>query len=288
MRLTLFVFTNSQVYSMIKQNINSLLIYSFDKLSEYREIEHFVSTRLGGFSAPPYKSLNLGFHVEDERITVLKNRILLASTLGKSLNNFTVAKQVHQANVTVITEDLIGKGAADYRSAIESTDAMITNVPDIYLMVFLADCVPILFFDPTKRVIGIVHSGWKGTLKLIAQKTVKALQKNFSSLPEDIIAAIGPSIGPCCYEVGSEVIEEVKNAFKTKNDYIVNESTDGNGYFNLWKANKTQLVKAGIPERNIEVAEICTCCNADIFFSARSQKGKTGRFGAGIIILDRD
>lgn len=269
---------------MIKKCLNSLPIYFFETLSKYKDIGHFVSTRIGGFSESPYNSLNLGFHVGDNPVKVLKNRELLVSALSVPLNHFTVAKQIHQDNVKVITEELKGKGAIDYQSAISTTDAMITEVPNIYLVVFLADCVPVLFFDPRRKVVGVAHAGWKGTLKLVAGNSVKALQENFGSLPSDIIVGIGPSIGPCCYEVGSEVITKVENVFHTKEGYINNESSDGKGYFNLWEANRTQLIHAGIPEENIEVAEICTCCNADIFFSARYQKGKTGRFGVGVII----
>lgn len=274
---------------MIKKQINSVPVYLFENISKYKEVGHFVSTRIGGFSKPPYNTLNLGFHVHDNPAKVLKNRRLLATALDVPLNHFTVAKQVHQSNVKVITEELRGQGATSHHTAISATDAMITNVPNIYLMVFLADCVPILFFDPKKDAIGVAHAGWKGTLKFIAQKSVKALQRNFGSQPADIIAGIGPSIGPWCYEVGPEVITQVKNVFQTTGDFLElkhedRKTTNSKGYFNLWEANKRQLIQAGILDGNIEVAGICTCCNADIFFSARHQKGKTGRFGAGIIL----
>lgn len=273
---------------MIKKQINSVPVYLFENISKYKEVGHFVSTRIGGFSKPPYNTLNLGFHVRDDPAKVLKNRRLLAAALGVPLNHFTVAKQVHQSNVEVITEELRGQGATSHQTAISATDAMITNVPNIYLMVFLADCVPILFFDPQKNAIGIAHAGWRGTLELIAQKSVKALQENFGSQPADIIAGIGPSIGPCCYEVGPEVIAQVENVFQTTGDFLElkhedRKTTNGEGYLDLWEANKRQLIQAGILHENIEVAGICTRCNADIFFSVRHQKGKTGRFAAGII-----
>jgi YfiH family protein len=161
---------------------------------------------------------------------------------------------------------------------------MVTNVPGICLMVLSADCVPILMWDHAKKVIGVVHAGWKGTLHLIARKTVKVFQKDFGSSPHDIRAGIGPSIGPCCFEVGSEVISQVKDRLGTGKKHIANKLADKKGCFDLWSANQEQLVQAGIPENNIEVARTCTCDHADVFFSHRCEGGRTGRFGAGILI----
>ena len=173
-----------------------------------------------------------------------------------------------------------GNGTFDYEQSIKATDAMITNIPDICLIILVADCVPILFFDTKKKVIGAAHAGWRGTVKSIAQNTVKAFQKHFNSSLKDIIVGIGPSIGPCCYEVGEEVIKEIKNGFPDKVTKVLNNK----GYFNLWEANKLQLTDIGIDEKNIEVAELCTYCHADIFFSRRHQRAETGRFGGGIML----
>jgi len=270
---------------MIKKYINSLPVYLFENLLKYKNIQHFVSSRIGGVSQYPYNSLNLGLHVEDKAENVLENRKILASHLRTKLNNFTMAKQIHKNNVTIVTDKMRGKGSRDYQNAINATDALLTSKPNIYLNVLVADCVPILFFDPIKKVIGAVHTGWRGTVRLIAQKSIQRTQEFFSSEPSDIIVGIGPSIGPCCYEVGSDVISQVEKVFPSKEDYIINSPSNDKGYFDLWKANQAQLIQAGIPEENIEVAELCTCCNADMFFSVRHQKGETGRFAAGIMIL---
>lgn len=269
---------------MIEKNVNSLSLWFFQNLLKYREICHFVSARNGGFSSPPYDSLNLGFHVGDNPEIVLKNREQLTLALGIPLNNFTIAKQIHGCNVKIVTEDLQGSGAFNYDTAINLTDAMVTSIPSICLMVLQADCVPILFFDVTQKAIGVAHAGWRGTVRMVAQNTVKVLQETFNCSPKDILVGIGPSIGPCCYEIGPETIAQVENAFRNEKGYINNKTPNGKGYFNLWETNKVQLVQMGIPERNIEIAQICTCCNHPQFFSYRYQNTETGRFGAGIML----
>lgn len=269
---------------MIEKKIDSLSIWFFENLLIYEGIGHFVSTRIGGYSHPPYDSLNLGFHVGDDPKNVLKNRKVLAGTLGIPLAGLTTAKQIHDGQVKIVSEALRGKGSVDYEGAINATDAMVTNVPNISLMILLADCVPILFYEPSKRVIGVAHAGWKGTVRRVARKTVGVFQEHFGCSPHDILAGIGPSIGPCCYEVGQDVISQVEQVFGTKQDYITNESANGRGYFDLWTANLKELVQAGIPEKNIEMANICTCHHPNLFFSHRREKGRTGRFGAGVFI----
>ena len=269
---------------MIKKKIDFLDILFFENLLKHKEIRHFVSTRTGGFSNPPYNSLNLGLHVGDDPKDVLENRKRLSVTIGIALSHFTIGRQIHSGNVTIISKELRGKGSTNHQEAIDATDAMVTNVPDICMVILVADCVPMLFFDPVKRAIGVVHAGWKGTLQFIAQHTVRAMEKTFGSSPQDIMVGMGPSIGPCCYKVGPEVISQVKNIFHTKKEYILNESKDGEGYFDLWKANLKQLLHSGIDRENIEMAMICTCHNSNLFFSYRHQKGDTGRFGAGIAL----
>ena len=269
---------------MLETRLQSLSTFRFQNLSKQRGVDHFVSTRIGGLSPPPYESLNLGFHVEDNAKTVLKNRERLAAKIGIPLSDFTIARQVHSGTVTIVTEAMRGYGAADHDTAVEATDAMITDVPRLCLTVLAADCVLVLFFDPQKRVVAAVHAGWQGTVKLAAQKTAEILKQKFNCNPTELLVGIGPSIGPCHYEVGPEVIAQVEDTFGSTDGYINNETPDGKGYFNLWEANKRQVIEVGVPAQNIEVAQICTYCNAHLFFSERHQKGRTGRFGAGIML----
>jgi len=271
---------------MIEKHLNSLSIWFFERLLNYSCIIHFVSGRMGGFSNRPYGSLNLGFHVGDDPEAVIRNRNLLASTLGIPYDDFTFAKQIHDSGVKIITEEQRGSGVVKHETALDATDAFVTNVPNICIVMLLGDCVPILYFDPNRNVVGIAHAGWRGTVQSVAQNTVRAFRERFHSSPSDIIVGIGPSIGPCCYEVGPEVIAQFENIFCGKNVYVHNETSNGKGYLDLWEANKTQLLQMGIPEGNIEVSGICTCCNHDLFFSRRHQKGETGRFGAGIKLIN--
>jgi len=270
---------------MVEKKINLLTILFFENLLKYKEIRHFISTRKGGVSKPPFDSLNLGLHVGDDPDNVLKNRKRLATTIGIPLRHFTIGEQIHSGNITIISEESRGKGSTNHKEAINATDAMVTNAPGICLVVLVADCVPMLFFDPVKRAIGVAHAGWKGTLQFIAQKTVRAMEKAFGSLAEDIVVGVGPSIGPCCYKVGPDIISQVEIIFYTKKEYILNESKSGEGYFDLWKANLTQLLQTGIERKNIEMSRMCTCHNPDVFFSYRHQKGSTGRFCAGITLF---
>ena len=148
--------------AMLEARLQSLSTFRFQNLSKQGGIDHFVSTRIGGLSPLPYESLNLGFHVEDIPKTVLKNRERLAANIGIPLSDFTIAKQVHSGTVTIVAERMRGDGAADLDTAVEATDAMVTDVPRLCLMILMADCVPILFFDPRKRVVGAVHAGMAG------------------------------------------------------------------------------------------------------------------------------
>lgn len=269
---------------MIEKCNDSVPLWFFKNLWKFKEILHFVSTRNGGYSNPPYNFLNLGFHVGDDPHLVLKNRKRLATCLGIPFDNFTFARQIHGCNVKIVTESLRGSGAYEHTTSIEATDAMITDIPNICLTVLHADCVPVILFDFQKRVVGVVHTGWKGTMLQVTRNTAMVFKEKFGCAPENIIAGIGPSIGPCCYKVGPEIIIQAKKVFHDKKGHIHNETSDGNGYFDLWEANKMQLVDMGVSPENIEIARICTFCNHDHFFSYRYQKGETGRLGTGIMI----
>ena len=267
---------------MIEYKTNVLTLFLFKKLYHYKDIIHFVSTRKGGFSKPPYNSLNLGLHTGDDIKDVINNRKLLASAVGTEFNRYTFAKQTHSGNVIIVSGNLAGSGSSSQKTAINNTDAMITNVPGVCLIILVADCVPMLFYDPFKKAIGVAHAGWRGTLKLIAANTVNTMMKKFGSLPEDILVGIGPSIGPCCYKVGPEVLSQVKTIFSPASCFIKHECKEGTGYLDLWNLNCRQLLNVGVPEKNIEIAKLCTAHNQENFFSYRGNKGETGRFGIGI------
>jgi len=258
--------------------------FLFDSLSVYSEIKHFVSTRHGGVSRNAYSSLNIGLGTDDDRALVLENRKIMAQSVDIPLNAFVFLNQIHDARVAIVNAGMKGCGAFTRDTAICGTDAMVTNVPDICLFVMSADCVPLLFFDPVKKVIGACHAGWRGTLLKAPVATIQTMCESYGSVPADILVAVGPSIGPCCYNVGGEVIDSVLRTFGSTDAFIRFDKFDWQPYFDLWSTNQLILRKAGIQEKNIEISGLCTQCHHTDFFSSRHDKGITGRFGAGIML----
>jgi YfiH family protein len=257
-------------------------LLAFENLSRIPDLISFVTTRTGGVSHAPYESLNLGLHTTDNPDHVLKNRSELANRTGIPLNQFLYASQVHSGDVKVIDSASVNNGVLINNPR---TDATITALPGICLMVMVADCVPVLLFDPVKRVSAVIHAGWRGTVHKITSNTIRAMAEHFGSDPADILAGIGPSIGPCCYEVGEDVKEFVGQSFGTTQGYLVQKSPLSKPHFDLWYANKKQLTDNGVKPENIETSELCTRCHSDIFFSSRASGGITGRFAAGICML---
>lgn len=261
--------------------VESINLKHFEILKK-QGILHFITTRSGGVSSPPYESLNLGMHTLDAKEHVAENRNILAATVGISLADFIYAQQVHSGKVTIVTKNDIGSMARDFSP---ETDAMITNLKGICLMVMVADCVPILIYDPVKKVVAAVHAGWRGTVKKIVINTVEAMQNHFHCNSTDLLVGIGPSSGPCCYEVGEDVKQEVEKAFGSTIGVMSDMKSNSKYHFDLWQANKNQLLGCGVKETNIEVSALCTQCNSEIFFSSRASGGVTGRFAAGISLL---
>ena len=243
-------------------------------------VQHAVSTRLGGVSKAPFDSLNLALHVGDNPQDVLQNRRHFAAALDLNAEDIVTPNQVHGDRILRVDGTHKGCGALSYDNAIKETDALITNTPDLPLMLCFADCVPVLFVDVDNAAIGIAHAGWKGTMSKIAAKTLMAMTDEFGTNPQTCLAGIAPSIGACCYEVGENVVDACKKAFPNHDDLIINRN--GRLYADLWKANFIQLLEAGMNEDNIDVARECTCCKSSWYFSYRAAKseGKTGRIAA--------
>ncbi len=234
-------------------------------------VTHFVTTRGNDF--------NLSLSNAPDPQTVLKNRKQLAQAVGRNPEDFIFPIQVHGTHIQRVGEEHRGYGALSVGTAIANTDGLITNVKGICLMTMAADCVSLLFYDPVNSAIGAAHAGWKGTVQKIAGHTVQRMQQEFNTNPQDLIVAIGPSAGPCCYEVGPEVIEQVLDSFKDK-DVLINHK--GKTIFNLWEANRITLTESGVLDKNIELSETCTLCHSHSFYSAR--KGDCGRFSSGILL----
>lgn len=258
-------------------------LYHFDNLKQFdNQIVHFVTTRNESVPTSSKNYFTIGLNGAIDNRIVLNNRKLLAAQVGIANDSYVFAVQVHGNRVAVVNDEDRGKGAFERSEYLSDIDAMVTNRKDICIVTQAADCVPILFFDPVKKVIGAAHAGWKGTVAKIPAEVVKALVTEYGSNPKDIVVGIGPSIGSCCYEVGDEVVALVRNSFDTTEGLILANKKFIKPVFDLWQANYRTLIEAGIEPENIEIANMCTKCNNDIFFSARF--GDKGRFGAGIMI----
>ena len=243
-------------------------------------VNHLFSTRIGGVSKGIYSSMNLSYIRGDEKEAVDENFRRIAAVFGKELGDFVCSDQTHTTNIRLVTQEDKGKGVIrekDYKDV----DGLITNVPGIILATFYADCVPLYFVDPENKAIGLSHSGWRGTVSRMGAGTIREMEKAFHSRPEKIKAAIGPSICQECYEVSEDVAKQFLEEFPNDADRILQKGKEEGKYqLNLWEANKVVLLQAGILPENIEVTDICTCCNSDYLFSHRASMGKRGNLGA--------
>lgn len=258
----------------------NVLYYTIPSFEETGLVKHGFSTREGGVSNGCYSSMNLRFNCDDTRENVLKNYEIIANTLGMDYTRLVLSKQVHEDVIHTATENDCGNGITR-ENAFESVDALITAERNIPLVTLFADCVPLFFLDKRQGVIALAHSGWKGTVKHIGQKTVAKMKSDYGSRTEDILTAIGPSIQEDHFEVGDEVAEIFIREFgeDTAKKY-------GDKYHvNMQAAIKKQFLEEGIPESNIDDSGICTYCDADMLFSHRKTNGKRGNLGAFLQLI---
>ncbi|MBW6472299.1 MAG: peptidoglycan editing factor PgeF [Anaerolineaceae bacterium] len=254
---------------MISNDFGNLRYFTF-KIFPHEKINHGIFTRLGGVSPDSFSSLNVGETAGDTRENVVENRKRILQVFDKSIDSVFDVWQIHSEKV--IFTNLPRKSGTTH----EQADAILTDSKDVSLFMQFADCVPILIYDPKNSIIGIVHAGWQGTVKRIVQNAVNYLIDKFSSDPEQILAGIGPSIGPDHYEVGKNVMIEVDGQLREiRSEVLI--SKNGKTYFDLWKSNELLLRQSGV--KNIEVAGICTACNLDDWYSYRLEGQKSGRFG---------
>lgn len=255
---------------MAIEELNGLRFFSFGSLPT-SEIVQGIFTRQGGVSPEHWHSLNLGGLNGDSRANIIENRRRIFETMQRDVNSIFDVWQVH--GITTACADRPRPLNAPHQKA----DIILTDKPEITLFMRFADCVPIFLYDPIQRVIGIVHAGWLGTVKKAAGQAVRQMAAVYGCLPANIIAGIGPSIGPHHYEVGEDVVRSVKSAF-IEDSFRLLQEINGSYFFDLWSANRLNLEHEGV--KTIETAEICTACNTSDWYSHRAEQGKTGRFGA--------
>lgn len=254
--------------------------------SSGRVLQGFCGRR-GGVSQGAYASLNIGYSGGDDPRHVEANRRIMADAMGFDLNHWTGVWQVHGNRVLRVQAEDAGRGAYPAKEELVQADGQITDVPGITLISQHADCVPLYFWDPRHQAIGLSHAGWKGTLLDIAGNTIQAMAEAFGSKPEELFAAIGPSAGPCHYEVDEPVIEKAAEVFGEESDAqkrVLRPSPNpGHAYLDLWQANRQLLLRRGIPAEQISESGLCTICHQDLFFSHRC--GGRGRQAAVLRLL---
>lgn len=247
-----------------------LKYYTIDEIEKSGLVKHCFTTRCGGVSENEYKSLNLRMNCDDDKGNIFQNYQIICDEIGVNFENLVFSNQVHCDTIYNIGKEDMGNGITKPQK-FDGADGLITNVPGVPLIVFAADCVPVFFLDLEKCAIGLVHSGWKGTAAGISAKCIKKMAEEFGTKPRDVIAAIGPSIGVCHFEVGDEVADIFRDKF---GDEVLEKHEKY--HVNMQKAIEIQLMECGVLPENIINSGICTYCNSEILFSHRKTNGKRG------------
>ena len=263
------------------KNILPLLHYPL--LEQTGIVEHCFTTRLGGVSEDIFSTLNFSFARGDKPEAVLENYRRVAEVFGKTTDDFVCTDQTHTTKVLRVGKEACGYGVTKEKPYTD-VDGLITNEPGIILSTFYADCVPLYFVDTVNKAIGLSHSGWRGTVGRMGQKTLEAMKEAFGTNPADVYAAIGPSICQDCYEISEDVAVHFYEEFQGHGDAILYNKGNGKYQLDLWKANEIVMLEAGILQEHLAVTNICTCCNSEVLFSHRASHGKRGNLAAFLML----
>ncbi len=302
---------------MIEQQHGEVRYVQFDHFLQFPELIHASFSRLGGYSKTPYWGLNVSYSIGDDFENVMRNRLLALEALQIATYPCATLWMVHGAEVATLGEDTWDDWRTDWahrsyqveqHELIWTTrprrkaDALISKNREVALAMSSADCVPLMYYDPVESVIGMAHAGWRGTARGVAAATVDAMSEQFGSLPGNIRVGIGPSIGPCCYEVSEEVRRlfigqqefdsiptngRYRNLVRESAVFVVKRLPDRDSLrLDLWETNRNQLLLAGALPEHIESSEICTSCEKERFFSHRGEHGQAGRFPSILALRD--
>lgn len=265
---------------MYKLNeIDDFKYLTFPILNEYEGLLHCFTTRKGGVSKGAYESMNLGFGTGDDEESVTRNYHIMTEKLGIKIKDIVETNQTHTNNIRYVTDKDKGKAMKDPEYT--DIDGLYTDKKNVALMSFHADCNAVFFYDPVKKLIGLCHAGWRGTVTNITGKMIDALV-DLGSNPADLMAAISPSLGQCCFEVDKDVADLFISTNIKYKDFMTRKGVKY--HFDLWEINKYNMVQSGMNENNIDISGLCSKCNNDLFFSHRGQKGKRGLM-TGIIMM---
>lgn len=245
------------------------------------------STRVGGTSPMPEQALNLAGFNDDTAENILENRRRFLKLFPGAAPEWALAGcwQVHGSDVRLMKNLIDAKPAADARGDTAYCDAIVSNARGVLAGVKTADCVPILIGDPNTGAFAAVHAGWRGTLAEIATKALGRMTTEYKTRPQDVCVAIGPAAGACCYEVGTDVIDPFRNSFPSQDSFT--ETSAGHASIDLLKANREQLLAAGVDPQKINIAPLCTMCRTDLFFSYRREKNVAGKVGRLMSVIGR-
>lgn len=259
---------------------NGVPYFVFENLENTGLVRHGFSTRLGGVSEGCLSSMNLSFTRGDDPQKVRENFRRMGMVIGFETKDLVLSDQTHTTNVRLVTEADRGKGF-DRERDYTDVDGLVTDTPGLMLVTIYADCVPLYFVDPVHKAVGLSHSGWKGTVHRIGKVTLERMKEAFGTRPEDVQAAIGPSICQDCYEVSEDVARAFMDEFADQlDDRLVYRKGNGKYQLNLWNANERILLEAGIRPEHLSITNICTCCNHELLFSHRASHGQRGNLAA--------
>lgn len=264
-------------HSTIINEKNGVVYLTFPKLAA-AGVRHGFSTRMGGVSKGYLGTMNLSFTRGDREENVRENFRRIADAIGFREEQLVFSAQVHETKIRKVTAANRGEGIT--KETAPGIDGLATDEADVPLYTSYADCVPLLFYDPQKKVVAMAHSGWRGTAARIGAKMVHFMEKEYGSRAENIIAAVGPSICRKCYEVSEDVAQAFREAFRPEQfPLLFDEKGQGKYQLDLWEANRIILTEAGILPGHLDVTDLCTCCNHDKLFSHRASHGKRGNMG---------
>jgi len=262
---------SDSIYPVTFENLTFYRVQAFDN---YPYLKHAIFTRKGGVSQAPFQALNLSTSVGDSPQAVEENIHIACQVIDVSSEQTVSCYLVHGAEILIVNK-------TNRQTMMGYVDGLITREIETCLFMRFGDCTPLIFFDPVQHAIGLAHAGWRGTMQNAAGATVKAMVDEFGCQPRNIITVLGPSIGPCCYEVGEDVMAAAAEIFVNSDSLFIRRNGNLNhAHFDMWEANRRQLAEAGIEQ--IIQTELCTACRTDEFFSHRAENGSTGRFGVMI------
>lgn len=274
---------NFQSKTMTLNNADTVPYLTYNSLSEINFINHAFSTRLGGVSEGEFTSMNMAFNRGDNPENVTENYKRICKSAGFDFDSLTASAQDHNTFVRAVTSENKGVGIYKPRD-LHSVDALVTNEKGVTLVTYYADCTPLFFVDTKQKAIGLAHAGWRGTVGRIGEKVVKKMTELYGTNPADIIAAIGPAISVCCYEVDKPCADNFYALSDLDSSRFVFPKENGKYMIDLLETNRQILVAAGVKNENITVSDVCTNCNSELLWSHRATKGKRGTMSAFMCI----